>query len=45
MPRPIRRQYENATFSDFGQRLRGFGEGFLANVRVAMAHGGRLVSD
>ena len=27
-----------ATFSDFGQRLRGFGERFLADVGVAVAH-------
>jgi hypothetical protein len=34
-----------ATFSDFGQRLRGFGEGFLANVCVAMAHRRALVAN
>ena len=32
MPRPIRRQYEIATFLDFWKRPSGFGESVLADV-------------
>ena len=30
--------------SDFWKRLRSFGKGFLADVRVTVAHGGALVA-
>jgi hypothetical protein len=42
MPRPIRRQYEIATFLDFWKRPSGFGEGFLADVSVAMGFKSKL---
>jgi len=45
MSRPIRRQYENAMFSDFGKRLSGLGERFLAHVRVPVAHRGALMAN
>jgi hypothetical protein len=42
MPRPIRRQYEITTFLDFWKRPSGFGEGFLADVGVAMGFKSKL---
>jgi hypothetical protein len=42
MARPIRRQYENAMFSDFWKWPRGFCERFFADVGVAMGFKSKL---